>query len=407
MQVSTLAPDPFSFLKSSVIGSSIVKKIPLAAAISTALFASISHAQSSVTLYGILDAGIMYTNNVSKGGSSGALIQATSGNINGTRFGLRGAEDLGGGLKAIFVLENGFNIQNGKLGQDNRLFGRQAYVGLSSAQFGTVSLGRQYDFMTDFVTPLTGVAGTFGDTGFIHPFDNDNLDHSVRLSNVVKYTSGNYAGLVVGGLYAFSNSTEFAVNRAYSAGASYQYGPFRFAAAYLQINGSAGTTSSSSGAVDVNESSSNGTGGFQVGSDVQRTFGAALNYAFGPAVVGFAYTHSQFQGTNSFGLTNGSVHFDNYELNAKYALTPAVSLGVSDTYTDAHVSGTTTYGSDPKWNQINLQTVYKFSKRTDVYAEAMYQHVTGKNYVAFINTAGGASGTGNQVVATVGMRTRF
>jgi predicted porin len=390
-----------------------VKKISAVYAISGLLAASAVHAQSSVTLYGLIDAGLMYTNNVSKSGAGGSLIQATSGNINGSRFGVRGAEDLGGGLKAIFVLENGFNVQNGKLGQDGRMFGRQAYVGLSTTEFGAVTLGRQYDSMVDFVSPLSGVAGTFGDAGFAHPFDNDNLDHSVRMNNAVKYTSGNYAGLTFGGLYAFSNSTDFAVNRAYSAGVSYAYGPFTAAAAYLQINGSTNTTSSSSGAVDLNESAANGTGGFNLGAQVQRTAGAALNYKFGPAVIGFVYTHSQFQGTTSFGQTNvgnsGTMRFDNYELNGKYALTPAVILGISDTYTDGHVGNgkNSAYGTDPKWNQVNFQAVYLFSKRTDVYLEGMYQHAIGHNYVAFINTAGGASSSANQVVATVGLRTRF
>ncbi|CAB3810509.1 Outer membrane porin protein [Paraburkholderia fynbosensis] len=382
-----------------------LKKIPVAVAISAALAASAAHAQSSVTLYGLIDAGLMYTNNV-KG--QGALFQATSGNINGSRFGLRGAENLGGGLKAIFVLENGFNVQNGKLGQDSRMFGRQAYVGLSSSQFGTVTVGRQYDSLVDFVAPLSGTAGTFGDTGFAHPFDNDNLNHSLRFSNAVKYMSNNYAGLNFGGMYAFSNSTSFAVNRAYSAGASYSHGPLNVAAGYLQINGSSGGTDNTApGTVDLKESTANGTGGFALGSNVQRTFGAGLNYSFGPAVVGFVYTNSHFQGTNSFGLNNGSMRFDNYELNAKYALTRAVSLGITDTYTDAHLNGTTTYGADPKWNQVNAQAVYSLSKRTDVYAEAMYQHAIGNQFVAFINTAGGASSTANQVVATVGMRTRF
>lgn len=391
----------------------LVKKISTVCAISGLMAASAVHAQSSVTLYGLIDAGLMYTNNVSQSGSSGALVQATSGNINGSRFGVRGAEDLGGGLKAIFVLENGFNVQNGKLGQDGRMFGRQAYVGLSTSQFGTVTLGRQYDSLVDFVAPLSGTAGTFGDTGFAHPFDNDNLNHSVRMSNAVKYTSTNYAGLTFGGLYAFSNSTSFAVNRAYSAGASYAYGPFTAAAGYLQINGSTNTTSGSAGAVDIVESTANGTGGFNLGADVQRTVGAGLSYKVGPAVVGFVYTHSQFQGTTSFGQTNvgnsGTMRFDNYELNAKYALTPAINLGIADTYTDGHVGNgnNTTYGNDPKWNQVNLQAVYLLSKRTDVYVEGMYQHAVGQRYVAFINTSGGASSTSNQVVATVGLRTRF
>jgi GBP family porin len=348
----------------------------------------------------------MYTNNVSKGGASGSLIQATSGNINGSRFGVRGAEDLGGGLQAIFVLENGFNVQNGKLGQDNRLFGRQAYIGLSSKQFGTITLGRQYDSLVDFVAPLSGTAGTFGDAGFAHPFDNDNLNHSVRMSNSAKYMSQNHAGFKFGGLYSFSNSTDFAINRAYSAGASYGNGPLNMAVGYLQIDGS-NTTTNTTGAVDLAESTANGTGGFQLGADVQRTAGAGINYAFGPAIIGFVYTHSQFQDTRSFGSKNGAMHFDNYELNGKYALTPALNVGISYTYTDGHVSGTSTFGADPKWNQVNLQTVYSLSKRTDVYLEGMYQHATGHGNVAFINTAGGASSTGNQVVGTLGMRTRF
>jgi GBP family porin len=383
-----------------------VNKISAAVAVFAGLAATVAHAQSSVTLYGLIDAGVMYTNNVKKGSSQGALVQATSGNINGSRFGLRGGEDLGGGLKALFVLENGYNVQNGKLGQNGRMFGRQAFVGLSSNQFGTLTLGRQYDSLVDFVAPLSGTAGTFGDTGFAHPFDNDNLNHSVRMSNAVKYTSANYGGLKFGGLYAFSNSTDFAVNRAYSAGVSYSTGALKVAAGYLQINGS-NSTANTGGSVDLAESTANGTGGFRLGADVQRTAGAALSYGFGPVTAGFVYTHSQFQNTASFGATHGSMHFDNYEVNGKYAVTPALSLGAAYTYTNAHVNGTSSYGADPKWNQVNLQAVYALSLRTDVYAEAMYQHVSGHGYVAFINTAGGASSTGNQVVGTVGLRTRF
>ena len=382
------------------------KKIPLAVAAATAFAAGHANAQSSVTLYGLVDAGIMYTNNVYKSSTAhGGLVQAASGAINGSRFGLRGAEDLGGGLKAIFVLENGFNVQNGKLGQDSRLFGRQAYVGLTSNQFGGITLGRQYDSLVDYVSPLSGTAGTFGDTGFAHPFDNDNLNHSVRISNAVKYTSTTYDGFKFGGMYAFSNNTEFAMNRAYSAGASYNWNSLNIAAGYLQINGS--NSSNTGGAIDTAESTASGNGGYLVGANVERVFGAGINYGFGPATAGFVYTNSHYQGTNSFGMNNGSMHFDNYELNAKYSLTPAMSLGLMYTYTDAHTSGSATYGQDPKWNQINAQAVYMLSKRTDIYAEAMYQHVSGHGYVAYVNNSGGASSTGNQVVGTVGMRARF
>ncbi|SPB17710.1 porin protein [Caballeronia novacaledonica] len=382
-----------------------MKRSHIALAIPALALSGYAHAQSSVTLYGIIDAGIMYTNNVAKGGTQGSLWQATSGNINGSRWGLRGSEDLGGGLKAIFVLENGFNVQNGRLGQNGREFGRQAYVGLSATSYGSLTLGRQYDSLVDFVAPLSATAGTFGDTGFAHPFDNDNLNHSIRMSNAVKYASANYAGFKFGALYAFSNNTDFAMNRAYSAGGSYSYGPLNVAVGYLQINGSNSTNTS--GAIDVAESTANGTGGFVLGANRQWVLGAGVNYAFGPALVGFVFTRSVYQGTTSFNSVNGAMSFNNYELNAKYAFTPSISFGIADTYTDGHAANSRTFGADPKFNQVNVQAVYSFSKRTDVYAEAMYQHAIGAQYVAFINTSGGASSTANQVVGTVGIRTRF
>lgn len=379
-----------------------MKKISIALAVS-ALAASTAHAQSAVTLYGLVDAGIAYTNNVATSGThGGARVAMTSGNISGSRFGLRGSEDLGGGLKAIFVLENGFYVNNGQLGQESRMFGRQAFVGLSSDRVGTVTMGRQYDDMVDFVAPLSATAGTFGDSGFAHPYDNDNLQHTVRFNNSVKFASLDYAGFKFGGMYAFSNSsTGFAIDRAYSAGASYAFGGLKAAAAYLQTNGTGASATNTTGAVDPTEFK----GGLT--SDVQRTAGAALNYAFGPATVGFVYTHSQYQDTTAFGLKNGDVRFDNYEVNVMYALTPALKLGVSDAYTDGHLDGTTSYGSDPKWNQVNAIARYSLSKRTELYAEAMYQHATGNKNVANMYNAGGASTTGNQVMGAVGMLTRF
>src|ERR1700738_4228053 len=107
----------------------MMKKTLLVGAL-TGVFATMAHAQSSVTLYGLIDAGISYSSNV--GGKS--LWQETSGAMNASRWGLRGSEDLGGGLKAIFTLENGFNIDTGKFGQNGAEFGRQAFVGLSSNQ---------------------------------------------------------------------------------------------------------------------------------------------------------------------------------------------------------------------------------------------------------------------------------
>ena len=108
-----------------------------AAVLALGAFAGVAHAQSSVTLYGVADAGLLYTNNV-KGDHVYQLSTANS-----SRWGLRGSEDLGGGLSAIFTLENGYTIGTGGMSQGGLLFGRKAFVGLSSKTYGTWTAGRQ------------------------------------------------------------------------------------------------------------------------------------------------------------------------------------------------------------------------------------------------------------------------
>src|SRR5580658_8842220 len=121
-----------------------MKKQVIALAVSAA-FAAPVFAQSSVTLYGVIDEGINYTSNV--GGNR--EFEMVSGYAQGSRWGLKGSEDLGGGLKAVFQLENGFNANSGTLAEGGRLFGRQAYVGLSDDKYGTITIGLQYDSVVD------------------------------------------------------------------------------------------------------------------------------------------------------------------------------------------------------------------------------------------------------------------
>ena len=284
-------------------------------------FAVTANAQSSVTLYGTLDAGLVYTNN--QAGHSN--WQQGSGTVSDTYFGLRGSEDLGNGLHAIFTLENGFDLNNGKLKENNTLFNRQAFVGLQSDQYGTLTLGRQYDSMVDFLAPLSAAGSGYGNNLAGHPFDNDNLDNSFSIKNAVKYTSANYAGLQFGGLYGFSNEANgFADNRAWSAGASYKNGPLNVAAAYLQLN--------NAGSNNTNGAISAGQGGAaQLAAQMQRTYGVGANYTYGPATVGLLWTHTQLDnlqsanvgGTFINGLSGTNLHMDNYEINGRYALTPS------------------------------------------------------------------------------------
>lgn len=111
---------------------------PIACAILT-LACGLAHAQTDVTVYGVVDVGLKYDNSTSGSGT----WSESSGNRLGSRLGFRGTEDLGGGLRLAFTLESGFNPDDGNLNNGGRLFGRQAWVGLEGG-FGKVYLGRQY-----------------------------------------------------------------------------------------------------------------------------------------------------------------------------------------------------------------------------------------------------------------------
>ena len=142
---------------------------------------------SNVTLYGIIDQSIRYTNHVDDGG--GSKLQLANGAITNSRFGLKGEEDLGDGSRAVFRLENGFDPQTGMANQNGRLFGRYAYVGLSNDRWGTLTAGRQgaesFNFFGEF-DPLT-VGNYMGNSW---PF----LITVGRLDNLLTY-AGKFGGL--------------------------------------------------------------------------------------------------------------------------------------------------------------------------------------------------------------------
>jgi predicted porin len=368
-------------------------KLLVVAAAAAASFATVAHAQSSVTLYGTLDAGLLYQSNVAptSTSTSGKARWSEGSGIDQSYFGLRGSEDLGGGLHAIFTLEGGVNLGNGKSSNDGNLFNRQAFVGLSSDQYGSVTLGRQYDATQDYLAPLTAT-GTWGGTLFAHPFNNDNLNTNggYSLNNTIKYSSANISGLQFGGTYSFSNSSEFANNRAYSAGASYQFQGLKVGAAYAQSNNPGNTTS---GAIDSDS--------YFSGQGRSRVYGAGAGYAFGPAQVGVAWTQSRLDNSAALGTT---LRADNYEVNAKYNLTPALGLGAAYTYTNAKLGS-----SSAHWNQFGLQADYALSRRTDVYAEAVYQRASNNTGASIYSGDSSVlpSTSNNQTAATIGLRHRF
>ncbi|CAB3776796.1 Outer membrane porin protein [Paraburkholderia ultramafica] len=386
------------------------KKVLTAATL--AVFATAAHAQSSVTLYGLIDAGISYVNNSKTSTGHDHLFKYDDGVAQGSRWGLRGTEDLGGGLKALFVLENGFNSGNGTLGQGGAMFGRQAFVGLSQNNVGSLTFGRQYSFSTDYLGSNYSTGGlTVAGNYAYHINDVDQLTSS-RINNSVKFSSANFSGLTFGAMYGFSNQagafagaptvgTTTGSSRAYSFGLNYANGPFGIGAAYTDIHyPSLATPAFSTALANVQP------GGTAANVRDLRTFGVGGRYSIAAATLWALYTNTRFQSITGSSTTT----FAAYEAGAKYAFTPAITAGLGYTY--MHLSNANT----GHWNQVNLSADYALSKRTDVYALGIYQIASGRNgtqdlqaqigsSTSYFNTSG--VGADNQLAFRVGMRHKF
>ncbi|AJW98933.1 porin [Burkholderia gladioli] len=391
-------------------------KKSLLALVALSAFAGAAHAQSSVTLYGIIDAGILFNNNA----NGARQWQQSSGVLQGSRWGLKGAEDLGGGLKAIFVLENGFSISNGSLGQGGAMFGRQAYVGLSSDSLGKVTLGRQYDSVVDYTGALATGSQWAGYIG-AHPGDLDNMNNANRVNNAVKYTSPVYGGFQFGGLYSLGGvAGQPGRNQIFSVGAGYNNGPLALGVGYVNAR----NPNYSFFGNNPNANTATSTSGLNMTSPVYRGYASANTleivaaagaYSIGAATLGVTYSYTRFDAVGSTGGTGlnplnlrGDAVFNNVEANFKYQLTPALLAGIAYDYTrGSKVNGQ----SAAQYHQVNLGVDYFLSKRTDLYAIGVYQHAlgydsTGNRAVASINNIT-ASATPNQVAAQVGIRHKF
>lgn len=382
-------------------------------AVALGMFSGLASAQSSVTLYGIVDLGLNYVSN-----SAGHRLYAMSSGVNnGSRFGLRGSEDLGAGLKAIFTLENGFDASNGKGVQGGLMFGRQAFVGLSSSRWGTVTLGRQYDSLVDFIGPFElGTNG--GGNVSAHPGDLDNLNNNFRVNNAIKYKSPTFNGFTVGGVYSLGGvSGDVSRNQIYSLGASYSYGPFALAAAYMNARNPNVSYFGNSSQTTLTAATANTSSPVYSGFLSARTYqnmGAAASYRLGKTTFAASYTNIKFKdlgdtssGPNPYGYS-GDVTFHNAEVNVRYQWTPSVLVGLAYDFTK---SGSVNANGGAKYHQVAADVTYSFSKRTVVYILGAYQHASGTNSlgnqaVASINLQS-PSTSNNQSFVRVGLRHRF
>ncbi|WP_043365624.1 porin [Cupriavidus sp. WS] len=315
-----------------------MKKTALVVAALAGLPGSGAFAQSSVTLYGVADVGVEFANHQKGAGDS--VVRMQSGNLSGSRWGLRGAEDLGGGMRAIFALESGYNVDDGKSGQSGRLFGRQAWVGLSTA-YGSLTLGRHN-------TPMYDIGVQYDPMGISTRYSigvQDDVFQS-RADNSLKYT-GKFGPVTAKLLYSFgADGTagtngevpgHFTVGREYGASLAYESGPLAVAAVYDEQDGDT------------------------VASEGDRTRKAALvgTYAIGPTKTYLGYRYGRTMTAPLNQTTNL------YWAGVQWDITQAWSLTGAAYYQDFRASG-----ADP-WLFI-VSGGYAFSRRTDVYLNVAY-----------------------------------
>ncbi len=338
-------------------------------------------AQSSVTLYGSLDAGVAYISNV--GGSSKWMEE--QGNTQPDRWGLRGAEDLGGGLKAIFQLENGFYTNTGAMASSGTLFNRQAFVGLSSDQIGSLTLGHQTPFSFDILDPFS-TAYVSGNWYAFHPGNIDELADTgiVPFNNSVKFRSANWYGFTAGAMFGFGNTTNFSTGRTMSYALTYSTGAFKAGATWSNEHDRSVSISTIGLATFQGQPAATYT------ADKVENMGIGASYDFGKVLLHGLYTRTKLQ---SAGYSDT---FQSYDAGANYQVTVA----------NAIVSGASTSTlSGRRWTQFVIGDMYSLSKATQVYVDVLYEHANSEAQAAFF-TAGVSSGR-NQTSVVTGIHHSF
>ncbi|WP_175855306.1 porin [Burkholderia anthina] len=295
-------------------------------------------AQSSVALYGDLDAGFLYTNRTldsATNTNAGHQFSLIDTGMTPTNIGILGTEDLGGGLQAKFKLENGFSVTNGGLSHSNgNFFGRQAWVALDGV-FGEMKLGLQF---SPFVLAVLGSdsrnVSHFGAS--LVPYVDNVLVTGLFNQNAISYTSPSILGLTGSVMFSFGgHAGDFQAGRQYSGSLTYSNGGLMLNAAFYDGNGGASPTPTPSTVPFVG-----------------RTLGAA--YTFGSLTAKGAFTSYKVAGSFSSNVFSGGV---------ECRVTPALDLNGGVWFTsdrnDAH-------------NHSILGAIgadYSLSKRTGLYAQ--------------------------------------
>lgn len=346
----------------------------------------LAYGQSSVTLYGVVDSGVSYYNNATSHGGTVVGMPFLTGELP-SRWGLRGTEDLGGGFKTFFVLENGFQPNSGALNYGGRLFGRQANVGVSS-DYGTVTLGRQMN-MTIYALANADVIGPS-----IHSLnDFDAYLPNARSDNALGYMA-RFKGFTLGTTYSFGRDAagpagpsatncagqvagNYVACKQATALLAYDSANFGFAASYDTMRGGNGASAPLSS------------------SAYTETHNIVDGYIkFGPAKVGFGWIRNNISAA-------AHLQYDIVFLGGTYYVNPAFALDTQGVrYLQRGTAG------DLNSTLLVGRANYFLSKRTTLYTSVGYMF--NSSHAANAVAAGGTVGTGlNQFGAMVGLQQKF
>ena len=433
---------------------------------------------SSVTLYGTLDASIaniQHTLNFDPNMVSGSspLVSPNkgtqsatgmfSGGLSASRWGIKGQEDMGGGLKAIFLLESAINIQTGALSNaalalthntstgpnvaidssiNGQLFSRGAYVGLTSADYGTLTLGRNTSFLLDNIglsDPLLG-SYAFSPIGFAGSFGGGGFTDDSRVDNSIKYKMA-FGDFTLGLLYKFGGiAGSTSEQGAYQANVTYISGPLGVMLGYEQFKD----------AFSIGNTANPAVGTLPVTAADTKAFMLAAKYAITPAArVSGGYEREEFNNpsnpgtaatatapatgdlaTNSlFGYALSGVNvsafasqktLNVYWLGGSYDFTSAFTVSAAgyhvtqNSWTSgatgaSNCSNTNTLCSGSQ-NYYSLVGDYHLSKRTDAYIGVMLSRASGgiANGNIVKNSAGAiVSDTSSNRITAIGLRHTF
>lgn len=336
--------------------------------------AGAAQAQSTVTLYGLLDANFgSYKTNVGEGTAVKSLKQTKidGGGLNGNRWGLRVSEDIGGGMAVIGNIESGFNIDTGTSAQGGALFGRKAIVGLTSG-FGTVTLGRNTSSYDDVAADHAMMGATIFDpsntnngnsaataqaavNGLLVPsaagatalasFVGRNttwIGYNSRFNNSVKYASPSFGGFSGGLMYSLGEdkTTTVGASKTISANLKYANGPLLVSGGYQSETETKSRTATAKPALE----------------------NTILNFAynFGVAKVGLGFNRAKYKDVTVAGR----------ELDPQKEVSLSVAVPLGATTLSAGVARSK--GDDlGKSTGFGVQALYSLSKRTTLYAGAL------------------------------------